>query len=60
MCNEDCLNCMENCFPEGAPEDYDSDEVCHACGKPFEDFSDLGCEFCDVRTTSSLTKGKDD
>lgn len=27
----------------------DDEPCCQYCGKPFEDFSDLGCERCDRR-----------
>lgn len=30
--------------PEPDPSDF-----CPHCGKEYEDFSDLGCEYCDVR-----------
>lgn len=29
------------------------ENYCHFCGKHYEDFSDLGCEHCDVRATIS-------
>jgi hypothetical protein len=31
-------------LPEEGPE------CCEYCGKPFEDFSDLGCGYCDLRS----------
>lgn len=37
-----CLEC------EGQP-DIDATEYCSHCGKDIEDFSDLGCEYCDRR-----------
>ena len=32
--------------------DYDDEEehCCVHCGKPFEDFSDIGCRYCDRRS----------
>lgn len=30
-------------------EDTRTPEVCPHCGKEYEDFSDLGCEYCDRR-----------
>lgn len=27
----------------------EDEEYCHHCGKPLEDFADVGCEYCDVR-----------
>ena len=39
---EEELGEMESC-EEGEPE------CCPHCGKPLEDFSDLGCEYCDRR-----------
>lgn len=36
--------------PDDYPPDHDSDiRYCPMCGKEYEDFSDLGCEYCDVR-----------
>lgn len=32
-----------------AAADVDTTEYCHHCGKDIEDFSDLGCEYCDAR-----------
>ena len=31
------------------PSDYEPD-VCPHCGKEFEDFSDIGCGYCDRRS----------
>lgn len=30
-------------------QEPDPSSYCHYCGKMYEDFSDLGCEFCDTR-----------
>jgi hypothetical protein len=30
-------------------DDPDIDECCSYCGKPFQEFGDLGCEYCDRR-----------
>lgn len=45
LCNEcfDVLGCSY-VFEPGFPP-----QVCEHCGKDIEDFSDLGCEFCDSR-----------
>jgi len=47
-----CRNC-DDFIPYGcAPWEWSPDEpepVCDHCGKPLEDFSDLGCEYCDAR-----------
>ena len=35
------------------PDDYPSEDelsrYCHYCGKEYEDWSDRGCEYCDIR-----------
>jgi hypothetical protein len=31
------------------PPDDEPEMCCEHCGKLLEDFSDLGCEYCDVR-----------
>jgi hypothetical protein len=31
------------------PDDDETTERCDHCGKPFEEFGDLGCKFCDAR-----------
>jgi hypothetical protein len=31
-------------------EDEDGEPCCGHCGKPFEEFSDLGCGYCDRRS----------
>ena len=35
--------------PEYYMDDDRESETCSHCGKPYEDFSDLGCEYCDRR-----------
>jgi hypothetical protein len=32
----------------GEPDD-EAEECCSSCGKPYEDFSDMGCGRCDQR-----------
>ena len=45
FCNDcfDSLGCQYD-FDPGFPPQF-----CDHCGKDFEDFSDLGCEYCDAR-----------
>ena len=37
------------CEISDADYEYGEPECCGSCGKPFEEFSDLGCGKCDVR-----------
>lgn len=45
-----CTHC-ETDQGDDEPDDwYEEDEdCCHYCGKAYEDFSDLGCQYCDQR-----------
>lgn len=48
-----CLNCKDF-IPFGCEPwmDYEPDEsdFCPHCGKEYEDFSDMGCGYCDRRS----------
>lgn len=37
------------CNAAGCACDEQDDGCCHHCGKHYEDFSDLGCGYCDQR-----------
>ena len=44
--------------PEDFADDEAGEEYCSHCGKAFEDFSDLGCGFCDRRSPEwEITNG---
>ena len=50
-----CENCLQNhperdiLYGDGDYFNYPNPETCPHCGKELEDFSDLGCEYCDTR-----------
>ena len=48
---EDMDPLQQAAFDASSEEDQErpSDEYCSHCGKAFEEFSDLGCEYCDRR-----------
>ncbi len=39
----------EDYMPNGGEMDGYDPPCCSHCGKAFDDFSDLGCEYCDTR-----------
>ncbi len=44
-----CEDCAHNHDYDPWEDEPDEGKVCSSCGKPFEEFGDLGCQRCDVR-----------